>query len=106
MKSQPIQTKRQLTQRLHHLESQLRELGVRRLALFGSFIRDQQNASSDVDLLVEFEPSAKSFDNFMAIAELLENTLHRRVELVTREALSPYLGPRILSESQDVLLAA
>jgi len=106
MNSQPIQTKRELLQRLHNLEGQLRELGVRRLALFGSFVREQQGAGSDVDLLVEFEPTAKSFDNFMAIAELLENTLRRRVELVTREALSPYLGPRILSESQDVLLAA
>ena len=41
-----------------------------------------------------------------ALSELLESLLHQRVELVTTEALSPFLGPRILAEAHDVLRAA
>lgn len=85
---------------------QLRALGVRRLGLFGSYARGQQRADSDIDLLVEFEPGRKTFDNFMAVSLLLEQSLGRPVELVTLESLSPYIGPRILREVEYVALAA
>ncbi len=56
----------------------IRALGVARLALFGSVLRGQTHAQSDVDLLVQFAPGTKTYD----------------------------LGPRILAEAQDVLRAA
>jgi predicted nucleotidyltransferase len=59
-----------------------------------------------VDLLVEFEPERKTFDNFMALCFFLEDLLGRPVEIVTTEALSPFIGPRILDEAVDVLTAA
>jgi len=102
----PVETKDQLLQRLQDHEGPLRGLGVKRLAVFGSFVREEQGPESDVDMLVQFLPGMKSFDNFMGIAFLLEDILQRRVELLTTEALSPYIGPRILSEVEDVLLAA
>jgi uncharacterized protein len=92
--------------RLSACAPEIRALGVLRLALFGSVLRGEASAESDVDLLVEFEPGTKSFDAFMALAELLEDRLGHRVELVTPEALSPYIGPRILAEAKDVLRAA
>ena len=92
--------------RLQAVEAEIRRLGVRRLALFGSVLRDEARPDSDVDLLVEFAPGEKSFDRFMALADLLESVLERQVELVTTEALSPYLGPHILAEAADVLRAA
>ena len=48
----------------------------------------------------------KTFDRFMQISFLLEDILQRPVELVTIEALSPYLGPHILHETEDLLAAA
>jgi len=87
-------------------ESEIRALGVARLALFGSVVRGDARPDSDVDLLVQFVPGAKTFDRFLALSELLEDRLGRRVELVTIEALSPFLGPHILAEAQDVLRAA
>jgi predicted nucleotidyltransferase len=90
--------------RLRESAERLRGLGVRRLGLFGSFARDEMRPESDVDLLVEFVPGEKSFDHFMALAFLLDELLQRRVELVTRDALSPHIGPRILAEVQDVPL--
>ncbi len=74
--------------------------------MFGYFTRGQQRSDSDVDLLVEFEEGAKTFDHFMELALLLEHLLGRRVELVTPEALSPHIGPRILREVEYVSLAA
>jgi len=87
---------------LQNEERRIRGLGVRRLGLFGSFRRGDQRPDSDVDLLVEFEPGRKTFDSFMDLAFFLESLLGRRVELVTPESLSPYIGPRILREVQYV----
>jgi predicted nucleotidyltransferase len=81
-------------------------LGVSRLALFGSVARDAAHADSDVDLLVEFGAGEKTYDHFLDLAELLERTLGRRVELVTPESLSPFLRPYILADVRDVLRAA
>ena len=99
-------TRREAEARLNAVAPAIRALGVQRLALFGSVLRNQARPDSDVDLLVQFAPGQKSFDHFEALADLLEGELGRRVELVTFEALSPYLGPRILAEAEDVLRAA
>jgi predicted nucleotidyltransferase len=74
--------------------------------LFGSVRRNEARADSDVDFLVEFAPGRKSFDAVMALGDLLEHTLGRRIELVTLESLSPFIGPHILSEAHDVIRAA
>jgi predicted nucleotidyltransferase len=76
----------------------LQALGVQRLGLFGSFARGEQHDDSDIDLLVEFVPGHKNFDNFMQLAFLLEDMFGRRVELVTPESLSPYIRPYVLDE--------
>ena len=101
-----INTKQDIVTVLRENRELIQGLGVKRLGLFGSFVRGEQRAESDVDLLVEFEPGKKTFDNFMALAFLLEDLLRRRVELVTAESLSPYLRPHILDEVEDVALAA
>lgn len=76
------------------------------MSLFGSFVRDEADADSDVDLLVKFAPGDKTFDRFMALAFLLEDALGRTVELVTPESLSPHIGNHILSEAENVPFAA
>ncbi|HEX8210627.1 MAG TPA: nucleotidyltransferase family protein [Longimicrobium sp.] len=102
----PVHTRADVLERLAAAEDEIRGLGVGRLALFGSFARSEARAQSDVDLLVEFAPAQKSFDAFMRLYDLLEDRLGRRVELVTTESLSPFIGPRILAEAEDVVRAA
>jgi hypothetical protein len=87
-------------------EPQIRAFGVARLAIFGSVVRDEARPDSDVDILVQFTRGSKTFDRFLALSEFLETLLGRRVELVTVESLSPFLGPHILAEAKDVLPAA
>lgn len=99
-------TRQEAEERLVAAEAEIRAFGVQRLALFGSVLRGQARPDSDVDLLVQFPPGAKTFANLLGLAELLEERLGCRVEVVTVEALSPFLGPRILAEAVDVLRAA
>jgi uncharacterized protein len=84
----------------------LKALGVEKLGLFGSFVRGEQQPESDIDLLVEFTPGKKTFDAFMELCFFLEEILERKVEVVTVESLSPYIGPHILNEVEYVDLAA
>jgi len=104
--TEAARTREEVIARLASAQSAVQALGVRRLALFGSFVRDEAAAGSDVDLLVEFEPDRKTFDRFLELCELLERLLQRPVEVVTTEALSPYIGPHILAEAQDVVRVA
>lgn len=76
----------------------IRGLGVARLGLSGSFARDEARPDSDLDVLVEFEAGQKTYDNLFELGALLEARSGRRVEVVTTDALSPYLGPKILRE--------
>ena len=85
-------------------QQQLKAFGVKRVGVFGSFVHDQQDEVSDVGVLVEFEPGRKTFDNFMQLAFYLEELFGRKVDLLTPESLSPYLGPQILREVEYVSL--
>jgi uncharacterized protein len=102
MNVSPVQTKRDAVRIIKMHGSQIRSLGVNRLGLFGSFVHDNQKPESDVDLLVDFDPRKKTFDNFFELSVLLEQILGRRIELVTRQSLSPIFGPYILNEVEDV----
>jgi uncharacterized protein len=101
-----ITTKHDILDLLRQNGSRLRAFGVRRIGLFGSFVRGEQHPESDIDLLVEFEPDKKTFDAFMELSFFLDDLLLHRVELVTLESLSPYVGPHILKEVEYAALAA
>ncbi len=93
-----VQTKEQILALLQAHQAELRRLGVRRCGLFGSFVRNELHDQSDVDILVEFEPDQKTFKHFMQLAFFLEDLFGRKVDLITTESLSPYIGPSILRE--------
>ena len=102
----PVETKEDVVQRLRGAREQLVALGVLSIGLFGSFVTGRQTATSDVDFLVDFAPGQHSFDNFMELSFLLEALMGRRVELLTRESLSPHIGPHILRGVERVAVAA
>jgi len=97
-----VQTKGRVLSLIQARQDHIKAFGVKRLGLFGSFVREHQGKDSDVDVLVEFEPGHKTFDNFIHLAFFLEDLFKRRVELVTPEALSPYIGPHIMQEVEYV----
>ena len=83
-------------------QDEFKKFGVIRLGLFGSFVRNTAKNESDVDVLVIFEASQKTFGNFMNLSFFLEYLFDRKVDLVTIDSLSPYLGENILREVEYV----
>jgi predicted nucleotidyltransferase len=99
-------TKRKIISSIEKSRVRLASLGVKSIGLFGSFVREQASRESDVDLLVEFDSGKKTYDNFIDTCFLLEELLGRRVELVTKDSLSPYIKPYILKEVEYVTLSS
>jgi predicted nucleotidyltransferase len=95
-----VQTKQDAVRVIKTHGRAIRSLGVKRLGLFGSLVT--QKPENDLDLLVDFVPLKKTSHNFFELSVLLEQILGRRIELVTRQSLSPILGPYILIEVEDV----
>lgn len=84
---------------LRGLKKALAGYGVSRVGLFGSSVRGEAGAGSDIDILVDFEGDKETYLNFMEVCDLLENGLSgQRVDVVTVGGLSPYIGPHILKE--------
>lgn len=74
----------------------LKKYKVRRIGLFGSYVRGEQKRKSDIDFLVEFEEA--NFDNFMDLVFSLEDLFSKKVELITNGNLSPYIQPYVEKE--------
>ncbi len=72
---------------------------VRRLALFGSVLRDDFGPDSDVDVVVEFEPGHTPGLGFFAMQQELTHLLRRKVDLNTPGFLSPHYRERVLREA-------
>lgn len=76
---------------------------MKQIGLFGSYVRAQQNAASDIDLLVDFQEGMENFDNLMELYDLLESAFGgEKIEIVTKNGLSPHIGPQILEEVEYV----
>jgi predicted nucleotidyltransferase len=99
-----VQNKRTLIALLKANGQQLKSYGVSHLSIFGSFITGKFNADSDVDLLIDFDPNQKSYDNFMDLSFFLEDLLGRKVEVVTPQSLSKYIGVHILKQAEHVAI--
>ena len=74
----------------------IKSYGVKRIGVFGSYIKGKQKPDSDIDVLVEFEKDKKTFDNYMELKFFLEELLKNKVDLVISESIKPELKPYIL----------
>ncbi len=78
---------------------EISKFGISDIGLFGSYVREEQSNKSDIDILIDFEPDKENYDNYMAVYDLFERLFkNERVEIVTKNGLSPYIGPKILNE--------
>jgi uncharacterized protein len=101
-----VTTKQDLLDRLREHAPTIHAYGVRRIGLFGSFVRNEARDNSDVDLFVEFDPARKNLKNLVGLSRSLQALLGRKVELITPESLNRSLGKYILQEVEYVTLAA
>jgi uncharacterized protein len=74
---------------------------IKEISIFGSVVRSEETGLSDIDILVDFsEPIG--FFAFLELEEHLQQILGRKVDLVSRKALKPKIGERILKEAVPV----
>jgi uncharacterized protein len=96
-------TKESILKALRSRKQEFTELGIKNVGLFGSYTRNEQVANSDIDVLIDFDPEAENFDNFMAVYDIIQQLFNgEKIEVVTVNGLSPYIGPSILKEVQYV----
>ena len=92
-------TKENILAQLRLHKKQFSTLGISNVGLFGSYLRNEQSEISDIDLLIDFKPNEENFDNFMAAFDFFEAIFkNEKIEVVTKNGLSPYIGPQILKE--------
>jgi predicted nucleotidyltransferase len=82
---------------LRHKAELRQKFKVKSIGVFGSYVRSEQKRGSDVDVLVEFEEPIGLFE-FMDLEEYLSQLLSVKVDLVSKKALKPHIGERILQE--------
>lgn len=84
-----------LKQQLPYLRSNFK---VKSIGLFGSYAREEQTETSDIDLLVEFEVPV-GFFKFIDLEDYLSEKLGAKVDLVTPDALKPLIKPSVTAEA-------
>lgn len=100
--SRPSKNLDALLARIRELLPVLREqYRVRTLEVFGSFVRGEASEESDLDLLVTFDEPPTLF-RYIALENLLSDTLGVKVDLVMKDSLKPAIAKYILEEAQPV----
>jgi uncharacterized protein len=78
--------------RLRENEAALRERGIRHVALFGSCARGEKRPDSDVDIMIELDPTARiGVYEYVAIKDYIAGLFDTHVDVVRRERLKPYV---------------
>ncbi len=89
----------EIVKTLRLLKKELSGCGVSSVGLFGSSVRGEASAGSDIDILLDFQSDKETYGNLMSACDLLENGLKgEKLDIVTRNGLSPYIGTHILNE--------
>ncbi len=93
-------TKKEIKEIIREHKEILKKYKVKSIALFGSYVRNEQKQDSDIDLLVEFDED--TYHNFINLIFSLEELLREEVTVVSKEDLSPYIQPYILREAEKI----
>lgn len=95
-------TKESLLAKLRqHLPELSKEYNIKALGIFGSYVHEKQKKGSDLDILIEFKKNPGLF-TFVGLENKLSDIIGIKVDLVSKNGLSPYLKERILGEVQQV----
>lgn len=79
-----------------------RQYGARRIRVFGSVARGEENLDSDVDFLVDFPPGYDLFAQRLPLGDRLAELLDRPVEIVPEHELNRYIRDSVLQEAVDL----
>ena len=88
------------------IEMFCRAHGIRRLALFGSVLRDDFRPGSDIDVLIEFQPGVRFGLAFIRLQDELSEIFGHKVDLNTPGSISKYFRQQVLEEAEELYVAA
>ena len=94
-------TSGEVLRKIKENRDKIKRFGVKRIGLFGSYIRGEQKAESDIDVVVEFEEGKATFDNFLNLAEYLEKLLGKKVDLLTKDGVRSIRIEHIQKEIEE-----
>jgi predicted nucleotidyltransferase len=96
-------TKQDIFKTIQDNKEIIKSFGVTEIGLFGSYVRNEQTETSDIDFLVDYNLEGINLINYMQFCFLLDELfLNKKVEVVTKNGLSKYIGPYILKEVENV----
>jgi uncharacterized protein len=96
-------TKKEIVNLLKAQKENLMKMGVSQIGLFGSFVSEKATPESDIDILIDFETEKETFDNLLNVSEYLEKLFqNRKIDIVSKKGLSPFIGKYILNEVEYV----
>jgi predicted nucleotidyltransferase len=98
----PTLTRTDMLETLRRHRQDLAHFSVKSIALFGSYAKDAQTDSSDLDLVVEF--FAPTYDNFAGLEQFLEQLFARRIDILTPAGLESIRVPKISEEIKRTLV--
>jgi predicted nucleotidyltransferase len=73
--------------------------GVTRMGIFGSFVRGEQTASSDIDMIVDIEKARKNIHSFLRLKRFLEKELEKKIDLGFEHSLKPIIRDKIKEQA-------
>jgi predicted nucleotidyltransferase len=92
-------TKEDVLNYLHTHKADLKDrFGVSKIGLFGSFVRDEQKISSDIDIAIEMDKDKKNIRTFFGLKRELEEVFGRKVDIGIESSLKPIAKKFIKSE--------
>lgn len=71
---------------------------IKEIGIFGSYVREDQNKESDIDILVNYKDDSIDIFDFLELKEYLSNLMGTEVDLVMKEGLKPVIGKNILGQ--------
>jgi len=97
----PSSGRESVLKKLKENMEKIKEFGVRRIGIFGSYARGEQREESDVDIVVEFERGKATLDNFLGLADFLERLLGKKVDILTVEGIRSIRMKEVRKEIEE-----
>ena len=79
--------KEEILKKLRENRGKVKKFGVKRIGIFGSFVKDKATEKSDIDVVVEFDLKDLTFDKYLAFEEFLRALFSKEVDIITKDGL-------------------
>ena len=79
--------KEEILKKLRENRGKVKKFGVKRIGIFGSFVKDKATEKSDIDVVVEFDLKDLTFDKYLAFEEFLRDLFSKEVDIITKDGL-------------------